>query len=81
MPSPTAIEMQAKMEEGTFQVKLWAQKMDKLISEEMELIEQKHWPDWRPRRPLHLAPQPKGDTVTIRRQPRFMLRSSASKQS
>ena len=84
MSSPrrtTATEIQAKMQEGIFTVKLWAKKMDDHMAEQMELIEQKQWPDWRPQRPLHLAPKEKGDHVLIRRQPMFTLRSSASKRS
>lgn len=81
MSSPTATEIRMMQLSAELNAKLWARKIDNQIMKELELVEQKQWPDWRPQKPKHLPANEKGDTVSIRRQPLFMPPSSGSKRS
>lgn len=72
----TAAEIDVMMQMGDFEIKVWAERIDNQILRELELVEQKHWPDWRPP-PMRV----RLSTVKIRCPPKFTLRSSASNGS
>lgn len=72
----TAAEIDLMMQVGDFQIKVWAERIDNQIMRELELVEQKHHPDWRPP-PMRV----RLSTVKIRHPPKFTLRSSASSKN